>query len=156
MENTAGPATPLAFVTSRKSGVTQTSGAVAGVDEIVVFQTNDFLFLNGIIDRPTTSQFRALIAGFYRVAYNIHIEPNTNDRGCAVNIILNGLSDILSLRSKGIAGKINADRGNDYINSKIIQLAANDIITCGVDPIEGVSMDILTDSALCFELVRPI
>ena len=154
--NTAGPAAPLSFVNSR-TNANQVTGAVAGVNNIVTFQLDDLQFLNGIIDRPTTNRFRALIDGYYSIAYGLSMFAAANDRGAEVNVILNGITEIDRLRAASNGGKAVAARPNHIGKSGIVLLSANDFLEIGVDPVEGTAMTLL--GARCnavFQLVKPV
>lgn len=158
MGDFAGPAVPLAFGTMRKTGGLQQTTENAGVYTTWTFETLSFNFFNGLMDRPSNTQWRVLRAGYWRVTYKLIVQPDAaNDRGLRTDVFLNGGPSVfLDLRMEGGTGKTNAFREAEHSATQIIQLAANDILTLAGDPIDGDVIDCQNSSTFSLELVRLI
>ena len=151
-EQVAPPALPLAFVESILNGL-QTTGNVPGVAAVLDFNSDVRQNLNGIIDRPTASRFRALVAGVYKMSYNQTSYPETSNRVGLFDIFLNGLTLVSGSQSMSasVADILRANSSNGDIE---MQLAANDYFEVRVTPQENVEINVLSYTKARFELVR--
>lgn len=147
----AAAANPIALVYSLCNAL-QTTGAVAGVWQTITFGLDVTSSLNGIIDRPTTSRFRALYAGLYALNYNMNVYMAANQRGGTFRILKNGVTDI------GINADVFANatvvRASSCSSTAFIQLAANDYVELQANPHDATVMSIKANSNFNFRLLR--
>ena len=131
----ATPALPLAYW-STKMATDQTSGSTPGTFTTLTFVTDVLQFGDaGIIDKPTTSQLRALVPGYYRASYSLahYNNGNNNVRTAEARLFRNGTTAILDSRSASIGDNADNEEGN--LNcSPIVLMAANDYLEVQVAP----------------------
>lgn len=156
IHNFSGNARPYAFCYSTLN-TDQITGTTNGVWLTLDFNTDVASLLNGIIDRPAVSQFRALKSGYYRISIKMCGTPNTTNRGWDYRIYKNGTTQLVDgyLRTHG--ADVSENRGTNTVGCSIIAyLNANDYIQVQANPLQGVSIDILAESSMTFELVTLI
>lgn len=147
----AGAASPLAVVYSICNTL-QTTGAVAGVWQTITFGSDVTSVLNGIIDRPTTSRFRALFDGYYALNYNMNVYMAANQRGGTFRILKNGVTD-LGINANVFSNNV-PERASTASSTAFIQLAANDYIEVQANPADATVMNIKANSSFNFRLLR--
>jgi len=153
VDNTAGPANILAFVNSIL-GTDQASGATPGTLTTYTFSTDSASLLNGIIDRPTTSRFRALAAGYYKFYFSGSAYPSANNRGWQHLVRLNGVTTVTGSQSQGMSGQAVATRSASTTATGIVLLAANDYLELAGDPTDATSFTTLSYTSFMLQLVR--
>jgi hypothetical protein len=149
----AAAANPLACVWSL-TGSLQSTGAVAGVWLTLTFGNNVTSVLSGLIDRPTTSRFRALAAGYYEVNYSAKAYMAANQRGGTFRILKNGVTDVI-MHADLFANNI-LERSGTASASAILLLAANDYLELQANPHDATVMRVKDDTSLSFRLLRLI
>lgn len=147
----AAAAHPVALVYSICNAL-QTTGAVAGVWQTITFGLDVTSVLQGIIDRPTTSRFRALYAGYYAVNYNMNVYPAANQRGGTFRILKNGVTDIGV--NADIFGNNTPERASSCSATAFILLAANDYVELQANPHDATALSIKANSNFNFRLIR--
>lgn len=142
-----------AFVFSQlNSG--QATGATNGTFTTMSFNLDYASVLAGIIDRPAASQFRALVAGWYRITYQMYGVPAANYRGSEIRLIKNGVGTALSGSTMRITrASANATLGGFGGKVFAVQLAANDYIELQAAPLDGSIITFSDFSNLSFELI---
>ncbi|MCJ7520989.1 MAG: hypothetical protein MUP21_02030 [Dehalococcoidia bacterium] len=153
MDNTAGPTNILAFVDAIL-GTDQLSGATPGTLTVYTFATESASLLNGLIDRPTTSRFRALAAGYYRYHYSGSAYPSANNRGWQHLVRLNGTTTVVGSQSQAISGQSQATRSSSTTSTGIVLLAANDYLELAGDPVDGTTFTTILYTSFMMQLVR--
>ena len=148
-------ASPYAYILS-SLGTDQDSGSVNGTWLTLNFNTDVSSFLNGIIDRPTTSRFRALRAGYYRISLKLNAHPTaTQDRGWDHRILKNGVTSITDSYCRNNSADTVETRGtanSDFVI--ILLLAQNDYIEVQTNPLDSVVIRTQDYSSILFELVK--
>lgn len=147
----AGAANPLAMVYSICNSV-QTTGATAGVWRTITFGLDVTSALNGIIDRPTTSRFRALFAGYYALNFNMNVYMAANQRGGTFRILKNGVTD-LGINADVFSNNV-PERASGTSATAFILLAANDYVELQANPVDNTAMNIKASSNFNFRLLR--
>jgi hypothetical protein len=130
----------------------QATGNTNGTFTTMNFNLDYASVLASIIDRPTASQFRALIAGWYRITYQMYGVPSANDRGAEIRLIKNGVGTALSGSTMRIT-RANATLGGFGGKIFAVQLAANDYIELQAAPLDASIVTFSNFSNLSFELI---
>lgn len=128
------PANPLAFWTAQMEA-NQNSGAANGTFTTLTFATDLLNLPGGLIDRPTTTRMRALLAGYYRIQYRLsHFNTgNSTARGAESRLFLNNATAVAD--SVCSSGALNsATQAGVLIASPIVLLATNDFLEVQVAP----------------------
>lgn len=146
----------LVFVYSRLN-TNQATGAVNGVFTTLAYNNDYATYLDSKIDRPSTTQFRALVAGWYRVSYEMYGVPAANDRGAEFRIIKNGIPTGLTGSKMQLSrGQASATQAGFGSKTFAVQLDANDYIEIQAAPQDGTVVTIQDFSTVAFELMRII
>lgn len=155
-ENFSGNARPYAYVYSILNS-DQTTGTTNGVWLTLDFNSDISSFLNGIIDRPAVSQFRALRSGYYRISAQLYGTPNGTDRGWDYRILKNGSTAMTDGYVRTHGADTAENRGSTTVGySIILYLNSNDYIQIQANPLEGTSVDVRAQTAITFELITLI
>lgn len=149
-----GPALPLSFVNSILN-TDQASGATNGTYTTLTFGADQDAVLNGLIDRPTTSRFRGLVAGYYRCSYGVFGSAGANNKSANFRILKNGTTEVTGFQAEFFS-QSGSTLGGGSAKSGIMQLAANDYIELQVAPLTSSAITVQSASSILFELVRPI
>lgn len=150
-----GPALPFAHFIKTPTA-DQNTGAVIGTFTTLVFATTDVDNGDQFIDAPTTTQLRALAAGYYRVEYEIyHFNGgNNNARALEARAIVNATTVPPFLRAAG-SGNNALNNGGSLFASEPLLLAANDVVEIEASPLQAVVHTVVAlYSSFSMELIR--
>jgi hypothetical protein len=128
----------------------------AGTTAIVALATDQGSYPNGLLDKPTTSQFRALRDCTVRVSYGVNLDSTANDDGFEVHCYLNGTSVIERSRAGGNSRASANEPGGDASRTFVLDLNANDYIELRILKLEGgLTQTVRTfGTMLLMELIR--
>lgn len=150
----SGKNNTFAFIQSRLNSL-QSSGATPGTWTTLTFGISDENFLANTIDTPTTSQFRALIAGYYRINYKLMAYASTDNRGAEFRVFKNGTTSLDGSVKRITSIDNTANRGTSTAAfSGIYLLAANDYIEFQINPIDSTQFNVISESGITFEFLN--
>lgn len=150
---TAGLAHPLVFAQAIL-GSLQTTGVTAGVWQTLDFNTNILSVLDGVIDRPTASRFRALVPGYYRYRYTGTASLSNNQRGGLFRVLRNTLTEIDGSQAAVFANDGTIVKAGSASEEGIVLMAANDFLELQANPHDGSAMRVQAVTSFALELVR--
>lgn len=137
-------------------GSDQNTGDVNGVYTTLSF-TDYASLMNGKMDRPTASRFRALRAGWYKLTSEMYVTGAANDDGCEFIVIKNSAPIALAgSLSKISRSRNDPDQGGFCSKTFFVQLLANDYIEIQAAPLDGEIMTIRDHSSCSFEFYKGI
>lgn len=150
----SGKNNTFAFIQSRLNSV-QSSGTTPGTWTTFTFGITDESFLANTIDAPTTSRFRALVTGYYKISYKMLAYSLTDNRGAQFRVFKNGTSALDGSEKKITSIDNTAARGTSVaFFSGIFLLAANDYVEFQINPIDSTRFDTLAESGISFEFLN--
>jgi len=130
-------------------------GNTPGVWTTVDFSSDVDSFYNGYLDKPTSSQFRALVDCSVRVYYRCRIDPSANNSGVSTRILLNGSGDVGRSHSQDGSNRANDAENNNLHALFIMNMNANDYFELQASPLEGSTVSFVPDmTILLVELIR--
>lgn len=110
---------------------------VAGTTAIVALATDQSSYPNGLLDKPTTSQFRALRSCTVRISFGVNLDSTANEDGFEVHCYLNGTTVVEQSRAGSSSRSSLNEPAGDASRTFLIDLNANDYIELRINKLEG-------------------
>jgi len=157
MDNTTFPVLPFTNISARNAGETTSGTTIGAFTSIEVGTNNADNVLGGFIDRPSTTQVRGLVDGWYNFTYEMAGYSSNNDRGCVFTVFKNGLGGTrLDDFNSAISPKNVVTRPQHASSSHVVKLNANDTLEVAMSPLEaGVTVTTVTGyCSISFKLVK--
>lgn len=151
----ARQARPQAYL-QYSNAADQNIAGVAGVTAVVALATDQSSFANGLLDKPSASQFRALRDCTVRVSYGVNLDSTANDDGFEVHCYYNGTTVIEQSRSGGDSRASLTEPNGDASRTFLVDLNANDYIELRILKLEGGNTQTVRTfgTMLLMELIR--
>ena len=132
----------------------QPTGAINGIWTTLSFNSDYAGRPLTYMDRPTATRFRALIAGYYRVHYEMYGVPDANDKMAELRIIKNGIATSLTgAYMKLSEGRSTIDNGGFAGKFYTVLLAVNDYIELQAAPLAASIVTFQSFSTLTFDFL---
>ena len=141
---------PPAFL-QRTAGTTTATGAVNGTYTTITFNTAQLSNDLGVMDAPSNTQLRALVAGTYRIYYNMMVSSGTNNKSWEARLLKNGTTDLTGSHS---TVTVSAACQGSLIETILVDLAANDYVEAQVTPRSATATTVQIGSQFRMELVK--
>jgi hypothetical protein len=141
---------PPAFI-QKQASVTTTTSATNGTYTSIAFATNILDNNLGVIENTSNTQLKALVAGTFRIRYNINMTSAANNKAFEARALKGGATDLTETHTTCNTGNgANAS----LVHAIFVDLAVNDTIEIQVTAINATAGTSQTTSTFALELVK--